>query len=238
MVEHYVRDVGVGGSNPLTPTKQAHSTRSGFAVSKGILYIISAPSGAGKTSLVRAVVETLPDVVVSVSHTTRKMREGEVNGKDYHFIDAAQFEQMVADGDFLEHASVFGNSYGTSRQHIQDQLSSGKDVILEIDWQGARQIRQLLSECSSIYILPPSVQTLRQRLRGREQDSDDVIEARMHEAVSEMTHYAEFDYIVINDDFDQARDELASIFVSNRLRLEHQQQNHTALLADLLKQNR
>ena len=207
-------------------------------MSKGTLYIISAPSGAGKTSLVRAVVEMLPNVVVSVSHTTRKMRDGEVNGKDYHFIDAAQFEQMVADGDFLEHASVFGNSYGTSRAHIQDQLSSGKDVILEIDWQGARQIRQLLSDSRSIYILPPSVQTLRQRLRGREQDSDDVIEARMHEAVSEMTHYAEFDYIVINDDFDQARDELASIFVCNRLRLERQQQKHAALLADLLRQDR
>ncbi|NNL07118.1 MAG: guanylate kinase [Gammaproteobacteria bacterium] len=206
-------------------------------MNKGTLYIISAPSGAGKTSLVRAVVDTLPDVVVSVSHTTRNRREGEVNAKDYHFVDAAQFQQMVADGDFLEHASVFGNSYGTSRQHIQDQLSSGKDVILEIDWQGARQIRQLLSESSSIYILPPSVQALRQRLRGREQDSDDVIEARMREAVSEMIHYAEFDYIVINDDFEQARDELASIFVCNRLRLDRQQQNHAELLADLLKQD-
>jgi guanylate kinase len=206
-------------------------------VSQGTLYIISAPSGAGKTSLVHAVVETLPNLVVSVSHTTRAMRDGEVNGRDYHFIDSAKFQRMVADGDFLEHASVFGNSYGTSRQHIQDQLTSGKDVILEIDWQGARQIRQLLNDSSSIYILPPSVQALRQRLRGREQDSDDVIEARMREAVSEMTHYAEFDYIVINDDFDQARDELASIFVSNRLRLDRQQQHHAALLADLLQQD-
>ena len=206
-------------------------------MSKGTLYIISAPSGAGKTSLVRAVVEMLPDVVVSVSHTTRKMRDGEVDGADYHFIDARQFDEMVADGDFLEHASVFGNSYGTSRQHIQEQLESGRDVILEIDWQGARQIRELLSDSRSIYILPPSVQALRERLRAREQDSDDVIEARMREAVSEMAHYAEFDYIVINDDFDQARDELASIFVCNRMRLEHQQQKHAELLADLLMQD-
>jgi len=237
LVEHYVRDVGVGGSNPLTPTRQSHSTRSGFSLNKGNLYIISAPSGAGKTSLVHAVVAMLPDVVVSVSHTTRNMRDGEVDGADYHFIDAKQFEEMVAEGEFLEHASVFGNSYGTSRQHIQQQLESGRDVILEIDWQGARQIRHLLSDSRSIYILPPSVQTLTGRLRGREQDSDDVIEARMREAVSEMTHYAEFDYIVINDDFNQARDELASIFVCNRMRLEYQQQTHAELLADLLKQD-
>jgi len=177
-------------------------------VTKGTLYIISAPSGAGKTSLVRAVVAAQPDVVVSVSHTTRKMRDGEVDAKDYHFVDQHGFQAMVDKGDFLEHASVFGNSYGTSRQHIQDQLLAGKDVILEIDWQGARQIRQVMSgDCKSVYILPPSMRALRDRLQGREQDSDDVIESRMREAVSEMTHYAEFEYIVINDDFDQAVEE-------------------------------
>ncbi len=203
----------------------------------GTLYIISAPSGAGKTSLVRAIVETLPNVEVSVSHTTRQMRAGEVDGKDYHFVEAPQFQAMVDDGDFLEHATVFGNSYGTSRQHILDQLESGKDVILEIDWQGARQIRQLMSDSISIFIVPPSIPALRERLRGREQDSDDVIEARMREAVSEMTHYPEFDYIVINDEFGQARDELAAIFISQRMRRERQQQSHAELLAALLEPN-
>ena len=206
-------------------------------MTKGTLYIISAPSGAGKTSLVHAVVATLPNVVVSVSHTTRKMRDGEVDGQDYHYVDEPHFQEMIANDEFLEHASVFGNRYGTSKQKIQDQLLSGKDVILEIDWQGARQIRQLMSGCKSIYILPPSIQALRDRLQSREQDSDDVIESRMREAVSEMMHYAEFDYIVINDDFEQAREELASIFVCNRMLLDHQQQKHVDLLAGLLKPN-
>jgi len=206
-------------------------------VTRGTLYIISAPSGAGKTSLVHALVAALPDVVVSVSHTTRKMRDGEVDGQDYHFIDEQHFQEMIANEDFLEHASVFGNRYGTSRRHIQQQLQTGKDVILEIDWQGARQVRQLMSGCKSIYVLPPSIQALRNRLHSREQDSEDVIESRMHEAVSEMTHYGEFDYIVINDDFDQAREELVSIFVCNRMLLDHQQQTHAELLADLLKPN-
>ena len=206
-------------------------------MTKGTLYIISAPSGAGKTSLVHAVVAILPNVVVSVSHTTRKMRDGEVDGKDYHYVDEPHFQEMIANDEFLEHASVFGNRYGTSKQQIQDLLLSGKDVILEIDWQGARQIRQLMSGCKSIYILPPSIQALRDRLQSREQDSDDVIESRMREAVSEMMHYAEFDYIVINDDFEQAREELASIFVCNRMLLDHQQQRHVDLLAGLLKPN-
>lgn len=206
-------------------------------MTKGTLYIISAPSGAGKTSLVRAIVEILSDVEVSVSHTTRQMRVGEVDGKDYHFVAAEQFQEMVDNADFLEHATVFGNSYGTSRQHIQERLEAGKDVILEIDWQGARQIRQLMTECRSIFVVPPSITALRERLRGREQDSEDVIESRMREAVSEMTHYPEFDYIVINDEFEQARDELAAIFVCHRMRLECQQQNHAELLAGLLQPN-
>lgn len=208
-----------------------------MTVAGGCLYIISAPSGAGKTSLVHATVTKLPDVVVSVSHTTRRMREGEVDGANYHFVDQPQFQQMIDNGDFLEHASVFGNSYGTSRQHIQEQLLAGRDVILEIDWQGARQIRQLMADCKSIYILPPSTGALRERLQSREQDSDEVIESRMREAVSEMSHYAEFDYIVINDDFDQACEELAAIFVCNRMRLDYQQQTHADLLASLLELN-
>ena len=203
-------------------------------MAKGTLYIISAPSGAGKTSLVKAVLETMSDVVVSVSHTTRAKRDEEVEGREYHFIDEKTFDQMVANGDFLEHANVFGNKYGTSRQHLQEQLLLGKDVILEIDWQGARQIRQLMGDCKSIFVLPPTMQALCDRLIGRGQDTEDTIELRMNEATSEMTHYAEFDYIVINDDFDTAVDELASIFVSNRLLADAQQQRHSKMLAELL----
>ena len=204
-------------------------------MAKGTLYIISAPSGAGKTSLVQSLLTMLPDVVASVSHTTRPPRPEEVDGRNYHFIDEARYQRMVEDGEFLEHAKVFGNYYGTSRQHIQEQLLLGKDVVLEIDWQGARQIRQLMSDCMSIFVLPPSLQALSDRLRSRGQDSDEIIDRRMKEAVSEMTHYAEFDYIVINDEFDTALRELASIFTSNRMLLENQQQRHADLLADLLK---
>ena len=203
-------------------------------MAKGTLYIISAPSGAGKTSLVKAMLETMSDVVVSVSHTTRAKRDEEVEGREYHFIDEKTFDQMVANGDFLEHANVFGNKYGTSRQHLQEQLLQGRDVILEIDWQGARQIRQLMGDCKSIFVLPPTMQALCDRLIGRGQDTEDTIELRMNEATSEMTHYAEFDYIVINDDFDTAIDELASIFVSNRLLADVQQQRHSKKLAELL----
>jgi guanylate kinase len=206
-------------------------------VTKGILYIISAPSGAGKSSLVRAIVHKLADVVVSVSHTTRPMREGEVDGQDYHFIDVSRFSAMVEQGDFLEHAQVFGNYYGTSKQSIEAQLLSGKDVILEIDWQGARQIRQRMNDSKSVYILPPSISALKQRLSNRGQDTDEVIDARMREAVSEMSHYGEFDYIVINDDFDEATEQLASIFVCNRMLLDNQQRRNAELLADLLKAN-
>jgi guanylate kinase len=201
---------------------------------KGTLYIVSAPSGAGKTSLVQAVTSMLPDVAVSVSHTTRKIRPGEVDGENYHFASEAEFNKMVEDGDFLEHAKVFGNYYGTSRQHIQEKLLLGKDVILEIDWQGARQIRQLVTDCRSIYMLPPSITSLRERLQGRGQDSEEIINRRMHDAASEMSHYGEFDYIVINDDFEQAKGELAAIFTSNRMLREFQQQKHADLLAGLL----
>jgi len=204
-------------------------------VAKGTLYIISAPSGAGKTSLVQALLTMLPDVVASVSHTTRPPRPEETDGRNYHFIDETAYMRMVEDGEFLEHAKVFGNYYGTSRQHIQEQLLLGKDVVLEIDWQGARQIRQLISDCMSIFVLPPSLQALAIRLRSRGQDSDEIIDRRMKEAVSEMTHYAEFDYIVINDDFDTALQELASIFTSNRMLMVNQQQRHADLLAELLK---
>lgn len=203
-------------------------------MTKGTLYVISAASGAGKTSLVSAVLRQVSDIEVSVSHTTRKPREGEVDGVNYHFITTDVFESMVANGDFFEHATVFGNMYGTSRQHIQEQLLKGNDVILEIDWQGARQIRQIVTDCKSIYIAPPSIAVLRERLNSRGQDDAAIIEKRMREAVSEMSHYAEFGYLVINDDFDTAREELAAILLGNRMLLERQQQKHAALLAELL----
>ncbi len=203
-------------------------------MTKGTLYVISAASGAGKTSLVSAVVTQMPDLEVSVSHTTRARREGEVDGVDYHFVSPETFDEMVAAGDFFEHATVFGNMYGTSRQHIQEQLLGGTDVILEIDWQGARQIRQLVGDCRSIHVLPPSLDALRQRLRARGQDDEGVIERRMREAVNEMSHYAEYDYLLINDDFDTAREQLAAIITANRMLLAAQQQTHADLLTELL----
>ncbi|MES0328608.1 MAG: guanylate kinase, partial [Gammaproteobacteria bacterium] len=162
------------------------------------------------------------------------IRPGEANGINYHFIDEATFVEMIDQGVFLEHAQVFDNRYGTSRQSIQEQLLKGKDVILEIDWQGARQIRQLVTDCKTIYILPPSVIALRERLQNRGQDDDELIERRMRDAVSEMSHYGEFDYIVINDDFEQAKNDLSAIFVSNRLLKAFQQEQHSDLLAELL----
>ena len=206
----------------------------GYSVTNGTLYIISAASGAGKTTLVSAVLQQVSDLEVSVSHTTRAPREGEVDGENYHFVDKEKFEAMVEGSEFFEYATVFGNMYGTSRQHIQEQLQKGKDVILEIDWQGARQIRQLMPDCKSVFIVPPSTAALRERLTSRGQDDEAVIERRMHEAISEMSHYVEFDYLIINDDFDEARDNLAAIIKGNRMLHEHQQQKHADLLAQLL----
>jgi len=203
-------------------------------VAKGTLYIVSAASGAGKTSLVNAVLEQVDDLVVSVSHTTRAPREGEVDGENYHFVDTGTFEAMVEAGDFFESAKVFGNMYGTSRQHIQEQLLQGKDVILEIDWQGARQIRLLIDDCRSIFIVPPTTQALRERLETRGQDDEAVIDQRMREAINEMSHYVEFDYLIINDDFDEAKADLAAIIMGNRMLHGQQQQKHEDLLIKLL----
>jgi guanylate kinase len=200
----------------------------------GTLYIISAPSGAGKTSLVKAMLGELQGAAVSISHTTRAMRPGEENGVDYHFIDKSEFEAMVARGEFLEHAQVFDNYYGTSKVSVQAQLAAGIDVILEIDWQGARQVRDWQPEAVSIFVLPPSRETLEERLRGRGTDSDAIIQRRMRDAVSEMSHYPEYDFLVINDRFETALVELQAILLAQRQRLALQQARHPDLLAALL----
>lgn len=204
---------------------------------KGTLYIISAPSGAGKTSLVSGLLEKDAQVRVSVSHTTRDMRPGEADGVNYNFVTLAQFDALIEQGNFLEYAEVFTNKYGTSRVWVEEQLAQGTDVILEIDWQGAQQVRELVSETVSIFILPPSREELRNRLTGRGQDGQEVIDLRMSEAISEMQHYDEFDYVVINDNFDQALTELQAIFVAQRQRLSKQRDGKRALIADLLSGN-
>jgi len=202
--------------------------------SSGTLYIVSAPSGAGKTSLVTALIKADPRVSVSVSHTTRAMRPGEQHGVNYHFVSHDDFKGLITQGDFLEHAEVFGNFYGTSRSALQEVLDRGNDLILEIDWQGAQQVRKLMPEARSIFILPPSRQALRERLDGRGQDSEAIIAGRMKEAVSEMVHYDEYEYVIINDDFDDALEELKAVFVANRLLLKKQQQRNSELLKELL----
>ncbi|CAK18052.1 guanylate kinase [Pseudomonas entomophila] len=202
--------------------------------SSGTLYIVSAPSGAGKTSLVTALIKDDQHVRVSVSHTTRAMRPGEEHGVNYHFVIHEEFKALIAKGDFLEHAEVFGNFYGTSRSALQETLDQGYDLILEIDWQGAQQVRKLMPEAVSVFILPPSQEALRQRLDGRGQDSEEIIAGRMKEAVSEMVHYDEYDYVIINDDFGVALDELKAVFKANRLLLKKQQQRHGALLEQLV----
>jgi len=202
--------------------------------SVGTLYIISAPSGAGKTSLVHALVERDHKVMVSVSHTTRAMREGEVDGTHYNFINVETFNQMVEKGVFLEHAQVFDNFYGTSREWVEARLAEGIDVILEIDWQGARLAREAFGDSTGIFILPPSRQALEERLKGRGQDSDEIIARRMRDAVSEIEHFDEFDYLVVNDDFDGALDELAAIFVAGRLKHEKKQPQIADMIAELL----
>jgi len=200
----------------------------------GKLYIISAPSGAGKTSLVKQLKADVNKLVVSVSHTTRAMRKGEVNGSDYYFVSVEEFQSMIETQAFLEHAQVFDNYYGTAQKVVEANLAQGLDVILEIDWQGAQQVRRMLPDSISIFILPPSIAVLKQRLQNRGQDNDDVIERRMRDAVTEMSHYPEFDYLVVNDDFNIALDQLKSIITANRLLQSTQQKRLAPLLQDLL----
>lgn len=200
----------------------------------GTLYIIAAPSGAGKTSLVKRLVETMPGVAVSISHTTRPPRPGEQDGVHYYFTSLAAFEAMIAEDAFLEHAQVFGNRYGTSRAVVQALLADGLDVILEIDWQGARQVREWLPDSESIFILPPSREALRQRLASRGQDSVEVINQRMAASLNELSHYAEFDYLVINDQFAEALRALRAILIAHRQRRTVQLERQRELLQLLL----
>lgn len=205
-----------------------------MSASTGTLYIVSAPSGAGKTSLVKALLDAQPQVRVSVSHTTRDVRPGEVDGVNYHFVSRQAFLECLERNEFLEHAEVFGNLYGTSQRWLEQTLAEGYDLILEIDWQGAQQVRRLMPQAKSIFILPPTQEALRQRLTNRGQDSDEVIDKRMREAVSEMTHHVEYDYLIINDDFTHALGDLQAILRANRLLQDAQQQRFTGLLEQLL----
>jgi len=201
----------------------------------GHLFVIAAPSGAGKTSLVKALTTNMSSVFTSVSHTTRPIRPGEENEKDYYFVDAKTFLNMRDNSEFLEYAEVFGNYYGTSKRRIKEQLSKNIDVILEIDWQGAQQVKQLFPEANSIFILPPSKSALLERLRNRGQDSEEVISRRTLEAITEMSHYHEFDYVIINDQFEIALTELQSIITTQRLSTPVQQKRLQPLIDELLE---
>lgn len=203
-------------------------------MSTGTLFVVSAPSGAGKTTLVKELRARTEGFTVSVSHTTRAMRPGEQHGREYYFVDRREFERMVAAGEFLEHAKVFDNLYGTARATVETALAQGNDVLLEIDWQGARQIKGLMPDCRTIFILPPARAALEQRLRGRGQDGEEVITRRMRDAISEMAHYAEFDYLIVNDDFETALAELGSIVTASRLAMSRQRVRLRELIQALL----
>ncbi len=200
----------------------------------GKLYVVAAPSGAGKTTLVRMLLANEPEVRLSISYTTRGPRPGEVSGREYHFTGVEAFREMIARGDFLEWAEVHGNYYGTSKTGIADQLAAGHDVLLEIDWQGARQVRALFPAALGIFILPPSPEELSRRLVGRGTDSTEVIARRLAAAQAEMRHVGEFDYVIINDVLERALDDLRSILRASRLRLDAQQLRHAALFARLI----
>ncbi|MFV2060689.1 MAG: guanylate kinase, partial [Gammaproteobacteria bacterium] len=193
--------------------------------------------GAGKTSLIAALLAKTENIQLSISHTTRQSRPGEQDGVHYHFTAIETFQEMIKNDDFLEYAKVFDNFYGTSRHSLEQQLATGSDVILEIDWQGARQVKKVIPDCVGIFIMPPSRQALKERLTGRATDSEAVIERRMSDAVSEMSHYHEFDYLLINDDFEQALQELEIVLKSQQFRISMQKQNLSNILADLVEKS-
>jgi guanylate kinase len=201
---------------------------------RGTLYIVAAPSGAGKSSIVNACLARDPNICLSISFTSRPPRPGEKQAEHYHFVSAAEFQDMVAAGDFFEHALVHGDWKGTARQSVEPQLAAGRDVLLEIDWQGARQVRGKVPEAVSVFILPPSREALEQRMRARGQDSEEVMRRRLAAAREEMSHYGEFDYVIVNEHFDTAVDEMCAIFVASRLRREAQAQRHSGLIEGLL----
>jgi guanylate kinase len=203
-------------------------------MTRGRLFVIAAPSGAGKTTLVRALLAAEPQLRVSVSHTTRKMRPTEEAGREYHFVTVPEFEALVARGEFLEHARVFDNYYGTSRAFVEQQLATGHGVVLEIDWQGAQQVRRAMPECVSIFILPPSRHALTERLARRATDTAEVIARRLDDSVADMSHYREFGYVVVNDDFDQAVAELGQIVVGQGEALRSDRPALRPLLTELL----
>jgi guanylate kinase len=198
------------------------------------LIVIAAPSGAGKTSLVKALSESMAEMRISVSHTTRSMRPGEVDGQDYFFVDHPTFDAMIAEQVFLEYATVFGQYYGTSRAWVERELASDRDVVLEIDWQGARQIKRIFSAAVLIFILPPSMDALMERLRKRKQDGEETILRRMQAAQDEMNHFGEFDYLVVNDRFEVALQDLQHIVRSARLKMRVQSEKQRGLLDNLL----
>ncbi|OGI58975.1 MAG: guanylate kinase [Candidatus Muproteobacteria bacterium RBG_19FT_COMBO_61_10] len=198
----------------------------------GKLFILSAPSGAGKSSLAKALMQALPNLAVSVSHTTRAPRPGEEHGVHYYFVTREEFENKVRAGEFVEHARVFDNYYGTARSSIEQLLKAGKDVILDIDWQGARNIKQHMPDAVSIFILPPTRATLEERLRGRGQDSPEIIARRMRDAVAEMRHYSEFDHVEVNDVFDDACADLKAVFQGKSAQKRHLNIDITALLRE------
>lgn len=202
---------------------------------KGILYTIAAPSGAGKTSLVKALVEAIGHLKVSISYTTRPIREGEINGVDYQFVDDAEFNEMIAHDDFLEHAQVFKHQYGTSNRWLGNQLGKGNDVILEIDWQGVRQIKSIFPDCVRIFVLPPSIEVLTERLVARGQDNPEVIAGRMQAARNEIVHYDEADYLVVNDDFQETLSDIQQIMASSQLPARQNKAKNKALAEALLR---
>lgn len=213
---------------------EAHA--SSFKAPKGLLFVVSAPSGAGKTSLVAELLKRDSALTLSVSYTTRPRRSGEVDGKHYHFVDHQRFETMVAEGAFIEYARVFDNAYGTAESSLRETLAGGQDLLLEIDWQGARQVRERFPDAVSIFIVPPSLSALEERLRGRGQDSDAVISERMAKARDELSHWDEYGYLVVNDQFEQALADLDTILRAERLRTARQaareQHRLSAMLGD------